>query len=849
MDTLLTGSDIVDTTREHELISVWNEYLAFTIKGKASHPNSNYEYVEEKSSVKVHVSGGEFSVRIFGKNDDFENVDDGFFYSKSRPLFFEQRNYTIAIEFYKNKPEDIVEFWHESKLIRDKITETGKLNRDKETKLSGTINFGNEIGSSKFEIRINGRTTLTIEIEVFPTKLDYKSDYEAMLQQVSDEVHELAFDFLKKTYQNVGLGNSKGVALTTFWTLINHVFDKMLVATRVIIDKSHHELIKTVEIMPTYKIRGAAAQTIKWMNSHPQAATRTASGKVHFEKALGVKKYVTLDTYENQFVKYVLESTLTRLTELEKAYTRTEKSRIIDIEVVNRINAMQSQIRKLLKFSFLNEVSTLKHMQSMSLVFAMALGYRELYKCYLILNKGLSLHGDIFRISMKDTALLYEYWCFIMLNKILKESKDNLGNNKYKLLKLDILKVNYAGLTVVLKKGKASEVKYLNLRTNEIISLKYNPPISNLPTVAQRPDNVLTLEKKDHILKKSFEYIFDAKYRINMALPGTEYARDYLKPGPELDSINAMHRYRDAIVSNASKSYIANYERRMFGAYVLFPYSNEEEYKEHKLYQSIETMNIGGLPFLPSHTKLVEKILDQLISDSDESAFERATLPVGIEERLKDVDLSDRNVLVGMINSYKQYKQCIEERTYYISATKIADNSFPFEYIALHQTKQSNTGLVGIQKYGRIRKYTKKYIDLQGNGENVERQECYVFDIVDWEKLESPIEVEDDDHISDRYYTNIELLKNCETRQELSMESTEQLRLFNELRRITKVSIDIADENRIQGFRYNGGYITVEGDNIHIISPNNQQKSYLLAYARHGMRKMFDEIKTYMDCE
>ena len=65
----------------------------------------------------------------------------------------------------------------------------------------------------------------------------------------------------------------------------------------------------------------------------------------------------------------------------------------------------------------------------------------------------------------------------------------------------------------------------------------------------------------------------------------------------------------------------------MFGAYILFPYDDEELYKTHRFYKSIETVNIGGLPFLPGSTKLVRSLLDDLISDSKESAFERTNLP------------------------------------------------------------------------------------------------------------------------------------------------------------------------------------------------------------------------------
>ena len=39
--------------------------------------------------------------------------------------------------------------------------------------------------------------------------------------------------------------------------------------------------------------------------------------------------------------------------------------------------------------------------------------------------------------------------------------------------------------------------------------------------------------------------------------------------------------------------------------------------KNHKFYKSIDEVNIGGLPFLPSATELVTELLDELISNSD----------------------------------------------------------------------------------------------------------------------------------------------------------------------------------------------------------------------------------------
>ena len=65
--------------------------------------------------------------------------------------------------------------------------------------------------------------------------------------------------------------------------------------------------------------------------------------------------------------------------------------------------------------------------------------------------------------------------------------------------------------------------------------------------------------------------------------------------------------------------------------------------------RALETVNVGGLPFLPSATALVAKMLDKLIGDSPDSALERATLPTGIAEKLAQIDLDNRDVMVGIV--------------------------------------------------------------------------------------------------------------------------------------------------------------------------------------------------------
>ena len=152
-----------------------------------------------------------------------------------------------------------------------------------------------------------------------------------------------------------------------------------------------------------------------------------------------------------------------------------------------------------------------------------------------------------------------------------------------------------------------SRVVYENPKNGERFVLSYNLKM-NSETVGQKPDNVLAIDKIGR--KVTYNYIFDAKYKLDRAMKGSEYER-YKTPGPKEEDINTMHKYRDAIMCENKEN--GRFERSIVGAFVLFPYGNEEEYCEHPLYRSIEKVKIGGIPFLPSATRLMEEFLGEII--------------------------------------------------------------------------------------------------------------------------------------------------------------------------------------------------------------------------------------------
>ena len=775
MDSLHTGSD--------ELVYIQTEKVSIVIKGQASHPNVQGAEYQEKDSVfkvfcddpyELNLKGEVLPVPQIGSGSAFLGV------YPTIPIFYEQQRYEIIIESLGDAK---IEFWHDNFHIRNKVTAVGRSRKI----LSGIINFGNEIGQSDLVIRVDGADYLRLVIEVFPSKISYKEDYQAIVSDITAEVYNLIFDILKKTYLGYRQNDKISSSPVEFFAVIRKIYDDFVRAADMILAQPHHQLETVHEVLPSYKIRQSDTRTLRWLEKHPGEVLK--SGDYYaVSKALAVRKRVTYDTKENRLTKYILQSTAKRLLNFKRNYLRLQRTS--DQAVLDRIDQMIHGINRRCNVGFLAEVNAHEASSGMSLVFSMAPGYRDLYKYYLMLLRGLSVTGEVFNVSVKDLALLYEYWCFIKLNSLMRSSE------KYDLVSQNIVRIQGNGLYVALAKGRASRVQYRNIATGEKITLSYNPKEIDVPTITQKPDNVLTLEKKGTEVR--YEYVFDAKYRINPALPGTDYYQAIgHHPGPEISDINTMHRYRDAIVYRSGAS---PFERTMFGAYVLFPYHNEEEYRSHRFYQSIDKVNIGGLPFLPSATSMVADMLDQLIADSPDSAFERTTLPVGIEAKLARVDWSVRDVLIGTLSSREQLDVCLEHRFYHIPARRIQEADFPIHYVAMYQSGKKFGAGAGIYYYGEVTHCVplnrSQISELPKDSDEL----YYRFEIKEWKKLSKPIAAKEIGFVS--YLTNLFLLEHSTEIPELWIRSEEEYRLYSELKR-TINSTSINDEDHNLAFKFN----------------------------------------------
>ncbi len=754
----------LQTSGNKNIIEIETEKVAITIKSKDDFN------VYKKECLKIKC------------DDTIKNATDNINYRYLK----EYTNYELIIE---SLCEDSVEFYHEDINILNKVTPVGR-KRDIHT---GIINFKGNIGYSDLVIRLKNNDYITITVQVFPSKLDYELDYKNILDDISEEIYNLAFGFLSSTYLNMGTTNNMGNSLTEFYTILKYIKDKLLKSIDITIKNSHHQLEKTSEIMYGHKIKTTSSETIRYIQKRPNQV-RMVGNRYIVDKALAIKKEITYDTNENRFLKFLLNRIIKRINEFIKKYKRqsTQMGNILNEknkEVISDLENIKRDIQKRINTSFLKNVGDEYRISNISLVFTMGCGYRDIYKYYLMLQRQLGIKSEALSLSMKELPLLYEYWCFIKINSLLRK--------KYKLISSDFVKLNTDGIYVSLRKGKESSVTYLNERTNEVFTIFYNKK-SESRTVNQKPDNILSLSKSNSSVK--YEFVFDAKYRIDQS---TSYIKEYSSIGPKLDDINTMHRYRDAIVFNKRND--KDYENCVFGAFVLFPYNDEEKYMSNKFYKSIEEVNIGAFPFLPSTTNLMEEFLDELIYESSYSVYERSLESVGNEEYINKDQFEKRNVLVGPLKDEKQLKINLEHNFYHVPLKNINLSKHNIEYVAIHQSEKIYKKSSGVLYYGKVKNIkVVKRRDITFIPKNSDDL-YYYFEIEKWTQLNQLIKRGNFKLIRPIYTTKY-LLDNSSYVHELCISSEDEFRVWQELRRITDKKNELKEStdnefNSFEGFK------------------------------------------------
>lgn len=364
MALLPTGSD--------RLLEIRTEIIDVVIKSKGKRTAGAWQKGAGSSSLRVVARNLERvsipSLEMVEQYTDHRGVSVHDY--RIQPLFFEQTDYIVTIQA---KGRQALEFHSNSGLIEERVS---RVLDDNPSLLSGVINFGNSVGFADLNIFADGKEVLSVRLEVYPTKISYKDDYQEMMADINNMVSESVLDFMKKTYQVFVPDHKRNDVPAVFFTILQTIYDKYLRAAKRILAVPHHKLITEHEVLPHYKAGRIDNSSKKWLQKHPEQVRCTDTG-IQAEKVLAVRKQITYDTQENRLVKFMLKATVRRIDDFTRRYIQSRQQP--DEQVLAGASKMSRELQRLLGASWLSEVSDYSASKSMSLVFGMAPGYRELY--------------------------------------------------------------------------------------------------------------------------------------------------------------------------------------------------------------------------------------------------------------------------------------------------------------------------------------------------------------------------------------------------------------------------------------------------------------------------------------
>jgi predicted component of viral defense system (DUF524 family) len=201
-----------------------------------------------------------------------------------------------------------------------------------------------------------------------------------ILNDVNEQIYNLSFDFLRKTYNLTGLKETNHQSLTEYFTILQHIFTQLVQAVERIKLSPHSKLQSENRLVDAARVKRAGKENIGYLAKRPHLLVKdpvngviTVNGDQYTPThMLENRRHVNYDTAENRFVKWVLLCIGQKLKDIKTRLA--QKSRVEDPELTKKLNLMLSHVQRLLQHDFLN-VGEMRQL-SISLVLQMASGYR-----------------------------------------------------------------------------------------------------------------------------------------------------------------------------------------------------------------------------------------------------------------------------------------------------------------------------------------------------------------------------------------------------------------------------------------------------------------------------------------
>ena len=456
---------------------------------------------------------------------------------------------------------------------------------------NGFLSFGSYVGKSYLDIYKDKKPIFKIPFEVRSRKIDYATEYAAMIGDLSKHAQGLLYESKSPLFQSFELDNLQNKSSYEDFMLLEYLFkDENLPSTIEYLSRNlYSALTSTVEEVPTSFASNINPNDLIDVFSNSDNLTKTDDEiwqertKGHIPLKINETKYIDdIDVPENRFYKNFLESIENLINELLK---KSHEGYIRDQLLIYR-----ETISAYLSARYFKDISMMDYVPLNSQLLQKKEGYRDILQYYLIFELGFKLNWDEisneFKGNEKKLFELYEYWCYFELIDVLNQI--SINSIDFSDIFDKVKDENKDEFSISLKHNLINSF-YIDIDGNAIqVDLTYNRSFYRTSndfksySVTLRPDYSLII----HIENKRYILHFDAKYKLWID-------SDSFKN----EDIVKMHAYKDAIVGTV-------------GAYVLYPGDKRRLYYERN---DERLESVGAFPLSPGEDKGNKEDLKEFI--------------------------------------------------------------------------------------------------------------------------------------------------------------------------------------------------------------------------------------------
>ena len=688
------------------------------------------------------------------------------------PPLFEQSEYRVTLRAIGSRD---VALQHRDPLVLERFDD------DEAGRFDGLLNFRSQIGVSTFRVVVDNTPEFEFDVEVFPTKLDYQSDYDEILAEVQGTLSGLAFEYLRATWQGATAVDAPAPTQIEWLTLLRHVVDQFERALQHVGARPIRGLQRDPVARRADQVRrvdsGVRSQLRR--QARLDAVGRIIPGVSIPERLTERRAVSTLDTPEHRWLASQVDRIRRRLAELivveqERAERRASER---GARVLAELRHLEARTNRWARLDPLAAATDLPHSGFASLQLLTAPGYREAYRACMTLSLGLRVEGGPLQLSVKDLNLLYEYWCYLALLRIVAEE------TKSPIDPRGLLEVRSRGLSVLLRQGHESRMPFA-LMNGRQLTVRYNPTMRANALVPQAPDLLLTLEHPDW---PAAHLVLDAKYRLDAS---AEYVARYQSVGPPEDALNAMHRYRDAILDDIDGTTM----RTVVQAAALFPFRvDPEAYEAGRLWRALGRIGVGAIPLLPGHDQLLRAWMRRWLNHGGWDMADRATDHVAIRQAGEWRRAAAEPVLIGVLRGSDPAGHLAwigDARRYYTPFAKAQPRLFAAGTVAFYEPArmrdEHETGVVRLSaRVVDVRVVLRGEIPTPWPARNADEQ-VVLYELEPLARLHRPIINKGDRghgvRMGVRRWSSRLALERARTMPELFLEAEPEWRLYEEMR-------------------------------------------------------------------